>query len=99
MKCGLFLCAIVLAGCASQPVPPGTQAPLARLSETVIPGRSTRAELVAAFGATRSVRFGSGYEAWVYQSPAGGGRYAEFVILLDPSGIVSKTRIRAPGLP
>ncbi len=99
MKLRPFLAALLLAACASQPAPPGTQAPLERLSQTVVPGRTTRAELIAAFGATRSVRFDSGYEAWVYQSPAGGGRYAEFVILLDPSGVVSKTRTRAPSLP
>ncbi|MEH6435644.1 hypothetical protein [Massilia sp. DD77] len=97
--CILFACALSLTGCASQPVPPGTQAPLAALEQGVVPGRTTKAELLAAFGPTRSVRFDSGYEAWVYQSPAGGGRYAEFVILLDPSGVVSKTRSRAPSLP
>ncbi|MBQ5948234.1 hypothetical protein [Massilia sp. ST3] len=99
MKARLFACALLLTGCASQPVPPGTQAPLERLQQGVVPGRTTKAELIAAFGPTRSVRFDSGYEAWVYQSPDGGGRYAEFVILLDPSGVVSKTRSRAPALP
>jgi len=99
MKALPLLCALLLAACASQPVPPGTQAPLERLSQGVVPGRTTKAELIATFGATRSVRFDSGYEAWVYQSPAGGGRYAEFVILLDPSGVVSKTRTRPPALP
>lgn len=96
----VLLSLLVLAGCASQPAPPpGTQAPLARLTEGVVPGRTTRAELLAAFGATKSVRFDSGYEAWVYQSPAGGGRYAEFVILLNPQGVVAKTRTRPPALP
>ena len=96
MKPAALLCTLLLAGCAAQNVPPGTQAPLDRLSQAVVPGRTTKAELLASFGATRSVRFDSGYEAWVYQSPAGGGRFAEFVILLDPAGIVAKTRTRPP---
>ena len=29
---------------------------------------------------------------------ADGGRFAEFVVLVDPVGIVRKTRRRAPGL-
>jgi hypothetical protein len=93
----LLLCALVLAGCATQgEVPPGTQVAAERLAQSVIPGRTTKAELLAAFGQTRSVRFDSGYEAWVYQSPAGGGRFAEFVILIGPSGVVAKTRTRPP---
>jgi hypothetical protein len=88
-----------LAGCASSPAPPGTQAPAERLAQSVVPGRTTKAQLLAAFGPTRNVVFDSGYEAWVYQSPAGGGRFAEFVILLDPTGVVKKTRQRPPALP
>jgi hypothetical protein len=88
-----------LAGCASSPQPPGTQASAERLAQTVVPGRTTKSELLAAFGPTKHVVFSSGYEAWVYQSPAAGGRFAEFVILIDPSGLVKKTRRRAPMLP
>ncbi|WP_020654578.1 hypothetical protein [Massilia niastensis] len=94
-----FLLSVLLAGCASQPAPPGAQAPAERLAQLVVPGSTTRAELLAAFGPTKHVRFDSAYEVWVYQSPAGGGRFTEFVILLDPSGVVSKTRSRAPSLP
>jgi hypothetical protein len=88
-----------LAGCAASPVPPGTQAPAERLAQSVVPGRTTKAELLATFGATKNVVFDSGYEAWVYQSPAGGGRFSEFVVLIDPSGVVKKTRQRAAALP
>jgi hypothetical protein len=88
-----------LAGCASSPEPVGAQASAERLAQTVVPGRTTKSELLAAFGPTKNVVFSSGYEAWVYQSPAGGGRFAEFVILIDPSGLVKKTRQRAPALP
>lgn len=92
MKRALFA-ALLLAGCAATSAPPGTQVPAGRL-EQVVPGVTTRAQLLAAFGPTRRVVFDSGYEAWVYQSPAGGGRFAEFVVLIDPAGIVSKTRTR-----
>jgi hypothetical protein len=92
-------CVLLLAGCAASPVPPGVQVAAERLTQTVVPGRTTKVELLAAFGPTTSVVFDSGYEAWVYQSPAGAGRYSEFVILLDPRGVVKKTRRRAPSLP
>jgi len=96
----LLLCALVLAGCASQSAaPPGAQVAAERLQQTVVAGQTTRTQLLAAFGPTTSVRFDSGYEAWVYQSPAGSGQFAEFVVLIDPAGIVRKTRTRAPTLP
>lgn len=88
----------LLAGCASQPPLPGTPVRQDKLS-MVVPGRTTKAELLSALGKTRTVVFDSGYEAWLYEIPAGAGRYAEFVVLLDPHGVVAKTRRRAPGPP
>jgi hypothetical protein len=35
-------------------------------------------------------------EAWLYESPAGNGRNAELVLLLDREGIVRKMRRRPP---
>lgn len=96
MRPRLLLCAALLAGCAAAPPPPGAIVAAERLSATVVAGRTTKADLLAAFGPTRSVRFDSGYEAWVYHMPAGDGRYGEFVLLIDPTGVVSKTRTRAP---
>ena len=97
MSARLILCAALLTGCATQnAAPPGTQVAAERLQQTVIAGQTTKAQLLAAFGPTKHVRFDSGYEAWVYQSPAGGGQFAEFVVLIDPAGVVSKTRTRAP---
>ncbi|QOY95079.1 hypothetical protein IM543_04065 [Massilia sp. UMI-21] len=90
---------LLLAGCATTAAPPGTQVPAERLQQTVVPGTTTRAQLLAAFGPTKGVVFDSGYEAWVYQSPAGAGRFAEFVVLINPSGVVTKTRTRAPDRP
>lgn len=92
----MLLSALLLAACASQPAPPGAVVAAEKLAQSAVAGRTTRAELLAALGPTRSVRFDSGYEAWVYQSPAGSGQFAEFVVLIDPSGVVSKTRTRAP---
>ena len=95
----LFLCVAVLAGCATGQATPGTQVAAERLSASIVPGRTTKAELLAGFGKTKSVVFDSGFEAWLYQSPAGGGRFTEFVVLIDPSGVVAKTRQRAPAAP
>ncbi len=95
----LLLCLSVLAGCAGTPAPPGAQVALERLQQGVRPGATTRAQLLAAFGPTRSVVFDSGFEAWVYQSPAGAGQFSEFVVLIDPAGIVAKTRTRPAALP
>jgi hypothetical protein len=65
----------------------------------VVPGRTTKAGLLATFGATKAVVFDSGYEAWLYQSPAPAGQFSEFVILLGPDGVVRKARQRAPAPP
>jgi len=97
LRATLILCAALLAGCATQnAAPPGAQVPAERLQKTVIAGQTTRAQLLAAFGPTKNVRFDSGFEAWVYQSPAANGQFAEFVVLIDPAGVVAKTRTRAP---
>ena len=97
MRAPLILCAALLAGCATQnAAPPGAQVAAERLQQTVVAGQTTKAQLLAAFGPTKNVRFDSGFEAWVYQSPAGAGQFAEFVVLIDPAGVVAKTRTRAP---
>ena len=91
------LCALLLLGaCASAPPPPGTVVTAARFAQAVVPGVTTRAELTARLGGTRSVVFDSGYQAWLYLSPAGAGRYTEFVVLVGPDGVVRKTRRRDP---
>jgi len=95
----LALCASLLAGCATAPAPVGTAIPAARLDAAIVPGQTTRAQMLAALGPTKFVHFDSGYEVWLYQSPADGGKFAEFVVLVDPAGVVSKMRRRAPVLP
>ncbi len=96
MKRALFA-ALLLAGCATTPAPPGAQVAAGRLQQAVVPGMTTKAQLLAAFGPTKSVVFDSGYETWVYQSPAGNGRFSEFVVLINPAGVVTRTRTRPPG--
>lgn len=100
MSARLLLCAAaLLAGCASAPLPPGTVVPPEKIAAAIVPGQTTREQMLTALGPTTSVRFDSGYQAWLYQIPADGGRYAEFVVLTDPAGVVRKTRQRAPALP
>lgn len=91
-----LLAAATLASCAATPPPPATVVQAARFGQAVIPGRTTKAELLAALGPTRSVVFDSGYETWLYVTPAGPDRFVEFVVLLGPDGVVKKTRQRDP---
>jgi hypothetical protein len=87
---------LLLSGCATGSKEPGKTVPEDRFAQSVVPGRTTRAELLAAFGPTKAVSFGSGYEAWLYEAEAGAGRHTELVLLLDRDGIVRKIRRRPP---
>ena len=93
----LILCAVALAGCATTPAaPPGTVVPNDAIEQAVQPGVTTRAMLLARFGATTSIRFDSGVEVWRYLiAPTAGAGHGEVVIVLDPRGVVAKVR-RAP---
>jgi hypothetical protein len=88
----------LLAGCATAPQVPGTTVTEERTAQVVL-GRTTKAELLSMLGKTRAVVFDSGYEAWLYDIPSGAGRVAEFVVLVDPQGVVTKTRRREPAVP
>ena len=97
---GGFL-AWLLAGCVTNAPEPGKVIAQDRFDQLVVPGRTTKAELLAAFGPTKTVVFDSGYEAWLYESAAGapeagGGHHAELVLLLGPDGVVRKMRRRPP---
>lgn len=95
-RAALLALPLLLAACAGAPPPPGAQVDEQRLAAAVVPGQSTRAGVQAALGSTRKVVFDSGVETWLYQLPRGAGRYAEYVILFDRAGVVSKTRTREP---
>jgi hypothetical protein len=86
---------LILSGCATAPEP-GKIVAEDRFSQLVVPGRTTRAELLAAFGPTQSISFDSGVETWLYEADASGGRHTELVLLLDRNGIVQKMRRRPP---
>lgn len=64
-------------------------------------GRSTKADVASALGKAIVIVFDSGYEVWVYRWP-GADRTTraatELVVLFDPSGRVTKVRVR-PGYP
>jgi hypothetical protein len=94
MKSSLMAaCLLALAGCAgTPPAPPGTVVPQARLAQAVQPGVTTRAQLLADLGATTAIRFDSGVEVWRYLTPGAGGAHGEFVVVIDPRGVVAKTR-------
>lgn len=71
------------------------QLSLQAAGQRVTAGRSTKAEVEAALGQARVVRFDSGYEVWLYRlrEPGSPGE-AEFVLLFPPSGVLEKTRVR-----
>lgn len=101
---GLAVC-VALGGCAATSVArklanqAGARTPVKSepAMAQVRPGASTREELLATLGPTTVVRFDTGYEVWVYRlnaerpdlPPKG-----EFVVLVAPSGLVTKTRVR-----
>ena len=100
---------VSIAGCASGGGPalaeqgPGTMragGPSPAIAQaSIAPGKSTKADVLAALGPGIAIKFDSGYEVWAYRWPGAQGTSraaTELVILFEPSGIVKKTRIR-PG--
>ena len=65
-------------------------------SDSIIIGKSSKADVMRALGAATVINFDSGYEVWVYRAksrePA--EAKAEFVVLFGTDGIVKKTRLR-----
>ena len=105
-----FACAWCLAGCATldaTTAPALTKAaaiPARAAAAGITIGKSTKADVIAAFGKTTVINFDSGFEVWVYYltgdvpARAGSGK-AEFLVLFAPSGVVAKTRIRPDPMP
>ena len=96
LRAAVLAAMAALSACAATAPPPATQVSAARFGQAVVPGHTSKAELLAALGPTRRVAFDSGHEVWLYVEPAGSGRYLEFVVLIGPDGMVKKTRRRAP---
>jgi outer membrane protein assembly factor BamE (lipoprotein component of BamABCDE complex) len=90
----------LLAGCAllqppPRPAPPAFSA--AAAANAVVIGKSTKADVLAALGEGVVVDFASGYEVWVYRErrqEKSAAPSAELVLLFEPSGILTKTRVR-----
>lgn len=95
MTLRILVVAILLSGCATRAPEPGTSVAESRFDQLVVPGSTTRAELLAAFGPTKTVVFDSGMEAWLYTAPAASG-HTELVLLVGRDGIVKKMRKRSP---
>jgi hypothetical protein len=100
----LAACA-ALAGCAGPagngpPVrPPFTDARLTvdTAAGRVAIGRSTRQDVAAALGPAETLRFDTGWEAWVYRTRDDHGEAVdgpELVLLFDPGGVLQKARVR-----
>ena len=95
------LCACVV-GCAGSGASTLTTIPAHIAEAAIVTGKSTKADVLAAFGKTALISFDSGFEVWVYQvtgdMPAravwGKPGKTEFVVLFAPSGVVTKIRIR-----
>ena len=101
----VLLAAVLLSACAT----PGTDNALpfrrpdmtmAAAQAAIIPGQSTRAEVLAALGPATTVRFDSGFEVWAWRDKPvrNGGSPAELVALFTPAGVVQKVR-RKPAYP
>ena len=88
MKAILVACAL-LAGCATQAPNPAPAPNLRELVSSLGVGRSTKSDVRAALGEGTVVDFASGFEVWVYR-----GQSEELVLLFEPAGILSKTRVR-----
>lgn len=106
----LFAACLALAGCASplneldsRNALPEFSTPMSvqGAKDTIVAGKSTKADVAAALGTGTVVKFDSGYEVWVYRTKAykpavDAPGTNELVVLFTPSGIVKKTRIRTP---
>lgn len=77
------LSAFLITGCAG-PFNTSVTAIAAPPSESAIAiGKSTKADVAAAFGSTKAISFDSGYEVWVYKVPATGARSASMRELME----------------
>jgi outer membrane protein assembly factor BamE (lipoprotein component of BamABCDE complex) len=63
-------------------------------ADAITVGRSTKADVRAALGQAVVVDFATGYEVWVYRERPRDKAASELVLLFDPAGVVTKTRVR-----
>ena len=92
MRAIVLACAL-LAGCATPPPPKPAATPSPREMLSLLSvGKSTKSDVRAALGEGTVVAFPSGYDVWVYRETPPSS--VELVLLFEPSGILSKTRVR-----
>ena len=100
-----FACCLWLAACAGpglfsggSDAPPFSNPALSMqsASDSIIIGKSSKADVMTALGAATVINFDSGYEVWVYRvkSREPAEAKAEFVVLFWTDGVVKKTRLR-----
>jgi hypothetical protein len=98
----LALACASLTGCAlaprkaQAPLRPGEVRSVQAAEDALALGKSTKAEVRAALGEATVIDFESGYEVWLYRerpaekaTPPG-----ELVLLFEPSGRLTRTRLR-----
>ncbi|RZJ12212.1 MAG: hypothetical protein EOO54_20605 [Haliea sp.] len=100
----LCVAAALLTACAGAPFGPGEGASpfrspnmtMAAAQQLVAPGRTTKADVLAALGPATVVRFDSGFEVWAYRDKPvrQADSPAELVMLFTPSGVVQKVRAK-----
>ena len=97
----LFLTFLLVAGCAhvepkpaAKPLGPG-EVVSAQAARDALAIGSTKADVRTALGQAVVVDFSSGYEVWVYRDRGTKDvAAAELVLLFEPSGILSRKRVR-----
>ena len=105
----LAACALAcmgLAGCAgpslfsgfggAKPLFANSQLSAKEASERTVSGTTTKDEVQALLGSANVINFASGQSVWVYRTTPANAAHpgAEFVIVFDRAGVVSKTRSR-----
>lgn len=74
-----------------------------RAQSSLVIGKTTKAETLAALGSATVVTFDSGYDVWAYRTAPTRSSLrdanAELVILFAPDGMVHKSRIRPAPMP
>jgi hypothetical protein len=101
---GAMVLAAAIAGCAgpgplssaAQPPFRDPQLTVPQAAQSLVPGRTTRQEVIDRLGPGEAVRFETGYEVRVWRTRGSRDERTapELVVLFDPAGVVHKVRAR-----
>ena len=98
---GLCCACLAIAGCAmlpaatpDRPMFRDAHVPPEAAAQTIVVGRSTRADVAGRLGEADRLAFDSGYEVWVYRERPLRTGQPEMVVLFAPDGVVRKVRVR-----